>query len=274
MSRHEDSGRLGIQPGSIDTGAGAPRAPAYGDVYFSAGDGLAESRHVFLEGNELSTRWAHWRKSRPFVIGETGFGTGRNVLLAWQLFREVAPAAARLHIVSIERHPLRAADLLALWRGYPEQAGDAGRIVDQWPALLRGAHRLRLDERVTLDLIFDDVEAAVAGLDGRIDAWFLDGFAPARNPAMWSAAVFLGLAAVSRPDATFATYSCARRVRDHATAAGFACKKQPGAGRKREMLRGQRIEPGSDGLVAAARQRRPWFEPPPAAVPGRVAVIG
>lgn len=274
MSGYDDGRRLGIQPGSIDTSGDAPRAPAYDDVYFSADDGLAESRHVFIEGNDLPTRWADWQALRPFVIGETGFGTGRNILLAWRMFRDAAPAAARLHIVSIERHPLRAEDLLALWRGHPEQADDAARIADQWPALLRGTHRLRLDDRVTLDLIFDDVATALAGLDGRIDAWFLDGFAPACNPAMWSAAVFRGLAAASRPDATFATWSCARRIRDHAAAAGFACKKPPGAGRKREMLRGQRIDPESDRWVATARQRRPWFEPPAAPASGRVAVIG
>ncbi|MGN8197412.1 bifunctional tRNA (5-methylaminomethyl-2-thiouridine)(34)-methyltransferase MnmD/FAD-dependent 5-carboxymethylaminomethyl-2-thiouridine(34) oxidoreductase MnmC [Salinisphaera sp. RV14] len=263
--------RLGIEPGTIEIDRHAPRAPAYDDVYFSVDDGLAESRHVFIEGNDLPARWAHWRQPRPFVIGETGFGTGRNVMLAWRLFRDLAPATARLHIVSIERHPLTAGDLRALWRGHPALAADAARIADQWPALVRGTHRLHLDDRVTLDLVFDDVEAALSGLDGLADAWFLDGFAPARNPAMWRAAVFRGLAAASRPGATFASYSCARVVREHAAAAGFAWQKMPGAGHKREMLRGQRT---ARMPAAPARQRRPWFEPPPASAPGPVAVIG
>ncbi|MES1936431.1 bifunctional tRNA (5-methylaminomethyl-2-thiouridine)(34)-methyltransferase MnmD/FAD-dependent 5-carboxymethylaminomethyl-2-thiouridine(34) oxidoreductase MnmC [Salinisphaera hydrothermalis] len=271
----QDDGRtLGIEPATIDIAGRTPRAPAYDDVYFSADDGLAESRHVFLDGNDLATRWARWSASRAFVIGETGFGTGRNMLLAWRLFREVAPAAARLHLVSIERHPLCADDLRALWADDPELHGNACRLANGWPALLRGTHRLRLDDRVTLDLIFDDVDTALNGFDGRVDAWFLDGFAPARNPAMWSARVFAGLAAASRPGATFATYSCARAVREHAAAVGFECEKRPGAGRKREMLQGRLASTTSAPAIAAARRRRPWFEPPRAGPVGRIAVIG
>lgn len=274
VSRAMPAERLGVEPATLDLTGATPRAPAYDDIYFSADGGLAESRHVFIDGNDLRRRLAQWRGPRAFVIGETGFGTGRNVLVAWQILREVARAATRLHIVSIERHPPRARDLAALWAAYPGLAPEARRLGECWPALMRGTHRLRLDDRVTLDLIFDDVEIALGGFDGRADAWFLDGFAPARNPAMWSRAVFDRLAAASRPAATFATYTCARLVREHAAAAGFVCGKRPGAGRKRDMLCGHLGAAAGAAHEASIRGRRPWFEPPPAAGAGPVAIIG
>lgn len=277
MKREASIDRLGLEAASLDIRGTTPRSAVYDDVYFSADDGLAESRHVFIDGNDLERRFADWRPGRAFVIGETGFGTGRNVLVAWQVFERVAPANARLHIVSIERHPLDSADLTALWPAGAPLAAHAARLIQRWPARVRGTHRLRLAERVTLDLVFDDIEAALAGFEPRVDAWFLDGFAPRRNPAMWNAAVFNGLAAASRPGASFATYSCARIVREHADAAGFAWARRAGAGRKRDMLHGHLRGARRQGDVAPARCHTPWFEPPAcggAPIEAPVAVIG
>src|SRR5699024_3056745 len=159
---------------------------------------LTESRHVFTDGNNLPDRLSAWHVQRSFVIGETGFGTGRNLLVAWQTFEAMAPPTARLHVVSFERHPLRATDLDSIWASDPEFTLHAKRLITLWPAPMRGTHRLHLSQRVTLDLVFDDIEPGLAGFDGRIDAWFLDGFVPAHNPAMWSQHVFHALAEASR----------------------------------------------------------------------------
>lgn len=266
--------RVGLAPAPLDLNDATPRSPAYRDIYFSADGGLAESRHVFIGGNRLRARWSAWRQPRPFVIGETGFGTGRNVLVAWQTFCAAASPGARLHMVSIERHPPRAEDLSLLWRQYPELAPHAQPLIERWPVLMRGTHRIRLGQRVTLDLVFGEVETALAEFDGYADAWFLDGFAPAHNPAMWRQAVFDQLAAASRTDATFATYTCARMVREHAAAAGFIWHKRPGAGRKRQMLCGRLDTAPTTGPVPAKRKHRPWYVPPAVSRNGPVAVIG
>ncbi|MGO1345373.1 tRNA (5-methylaminomethyl-2-thiouridine)(34)-methyltransferase MnmD, partial [Chromohalobacter japonicus] len=187
----------------------APYSSVYDDVYFSRHDGRAETVHVFLDGNRLPERFAAWREARPFVIGETGFGTGLNMLCAWTCFEQHAPAEARLHLVSTEKYPFprdALARALAIW---PDLAAQARPLIDQWPEPLSGVHRLWLSERVTLDLHFGDAAERLTRLDGRVDAWFLDGFSPAKNPDMWQPELFEAMANVSRPGATFATFTCA-----------------------------------------------------------------
>lgn len=261
---------LGLAHARIEWQDSTPRAPAYQDIYFSADSGLAESRHVFLQGNDLPRRLAAWQAERPFVIGETGFGTGRNTLMAWRLFEQTASASARLHILSIEAHPLQADDLQVLWPTDNPLSTYAQRLLALWPPALRGIHRLQLSPRVTLDLVLDDARNGLTQLDVGVDAWFLDGFAPARNPAMWSQEIFAQLARASQPGATFATYTCARLVRDNAANAGFIWQKAPGFGRKRDMLRAQLAQPAS----RSARSKRPWFIPPEPQPTQRIAIIG
>ncbi|WP_423821704.1 bifunctional tRNA (5-methylaminomethyl-2-thiouridine)(34)-methyltransferase MnmD/FAD-dependent 5-carboxymethylaminomethyl-2-thiouridine(34) oxidoreductase MnmC [Salinisphaera sp. SPP-AMP-43] len=265
---------LGLPPAQIGfASARTPHASDYDDVYFSSDDGLAESAHVFIAGNDLDRRWADWPDQRAFVVAETGLGTGRNLLLAWHRFIQVAPPGTRLHLVSIEKHPLRRDDVERIWAAWPAWTDYAKRLCDVWPAPVRGVHRRRLDDRVTVDLIFDDVLAGLACFDGRADAWFLDGFAPARNPRMWQPAVFEAVAAASRPGATFATYSCAGAVRRGLDAAGFDCAKRPGFGRKRDMLVGRR--PSADQpSVDPRRVHRPWFTPPCPGPARHIAVVG
>ncbi|QTF92268.1 tRNA (5-methylaminomethyl-2-thiouridine)(34)-methyltransferase MnmD, partial [Halomonas sp. BM-2019] len=253
-----------------DTGEEAPRSATFDDVYFSRHDGRAETEHVFLAANRLPERFAAWQAHRPFVIGETGFGTGLNMLCAWACFDAHAPAGARLHLVSTEKFPLAREDLARALAAWPDLAHRAAALVAQWPEPVAGVHRLWLDGRVTLDLHFGDAAERLALLDGRVDAWFLDGFAPARNPEMWQPALFLAMAARSRPGATFATFTCAGPVKRGLKAAGFHWRKVPGFGRKREMLAGEIATPPLD----ERRARTPWFTPPPAQPPHRVAVIG
>ncbi|PAU76033.1 bifunctional tRNA (5-methylaminomethyl-2-thiouridine)(34)-methyltransferase MnmD/FAD-dependent 5-carboxymethylaminomethyl-2-thiouridine(34) oxidoreductase MnmC [Halomonas salipaludis] len=247
-----------------------PHSLAFGDVYFSRQDGRAETEHVFVEGNDLPRRFREWCEPRPFVIGETGFGTGLNVLCAWACFTRYASPDARLHLVSTEKYPLARADLARALAAWPELAEAAARLVDQWPEPVAGVHRLWLDSRVTLDLHFGDSAECLAALDGRVDAWFLDGFAPSKNPQMWQPALFEAMSRRSRDGATFATFTCAGVVKRGLKAAGFAWRKVPGFGRKREMLAGELATPSAD----ETRRATPWFTPPPPRPARHVAVIG
>jgi tRNA 5-methylaminomethyl-2-thiouridine biosynthesis bifunctional protein len=211
-----------------------PRAPGFDDVYFSAEDGLAEARAVFLQGCGLPEAW---RGRRVFTVGELGFGTGLNALALWDLWRREGPADGWLHLVSIEKHPLRAEDAARAFAAWPELADLGAKLAAAWPPAFKGAHRLRFDEdRFSITLFQDDVETAIGEIDASVDAWFLDGFAPSRNPAMWSDAVMAGVGRLSAKGARAATFTVAGAVRRALQAAGFAVEKKPGFGRKRERL--------------------------------------
>jgi len=225
----------------LDWKDGLPYSNRYGDVYFSADSGLEETRHVFLEANRLPERFAALRSGESLAIGETGFGTGLNFLCTWQVFRTQAAQGASLDFFSVEKFPLEDTELeaaLALW---PELAELAQELRTRWRRRVPGWNRWSFDQgRVRLTLVIGDVASALPGLPvGAMDAWFLDGFSPARNPEMWSPEVMRALARASRPAATLATYTSAGWVRRGLAEAGFVVEKQPGFGRKREMLCGQ-----------------------------------
>ncbi|WP_215782064.1 bifunctional tRNA (5-methylaminomethyl-2-thiouridine)(34)-methyltransferase MnmD/FAD-dependent 5-carboxymethylaminomethyl-2-thiouridine(34) oxidoreductase MnmC [Paludibacterium sp. B53371] len=243
----------------LDWPEGLPFSTAFGDVYFSRDSGLDETRHVFIDGNDLPQRFAALEDNLLFSIGETGFGTGLNFLCAWQCFRRHAPAGARLAYVSVEKFPLSASDLrraLALW---PELADEAGALCAQYGILPPGWHRFLFDEgRISLTLIIGDATESLQQVDGSIDAWFLDGFSPAKNPQMWSDELFLTMANLSADRASFATFTSAGFVRRGLQAAGFAVEKVPGHGSKREMSRGV-YQAGS----SARPWKAPWYSHPP-----------
>lgn len=229
---------------------GTLRSLAYDDVYASSHGALAQARHVFLGGNDLPARW---RNAGHFTIVETGFGAGTNFLATWQAFREGAPASARLHFVSVEKHPFARADLAAIHARDPALAGLSEPLLDRYPPLLPGFHRLHLDRgRVTLTLLFGDGEAMLGELDARADAFYLDGFAPAKNPDFWSAGIFAQVARLSSPGATFATYTVAAAVCDGLAKAGFTLERRPGFASKREMLCGRF---GAEAAASRARAR-------------------
>jgi tRNA 5-methylaminomethyl-2-thiouridine biosynthesis bifunctional protein len=221
---------------------GTPRSKDFGDVYYSQEDGPAESRHVFLAGNDLPRRWLN--HDRPvFTIAETGFGTGLNFLLTWQAWRAQAAPRARLHYLSIDKFPLAPPDLERAVAQWPELRGVGRQLLANYPGLLPGQHRLALDDgAVMLDLWWSEAREALTDLAGHqrpfVDAWYLDGFAPARNTAMWDDEVLHRVGPLSRPGATFATFTAAGAVRRGLQAAGFNVEKVPGFGRKRECLRG------------------------------------
>ena len=212
-------------------------SPQFDDVYASAAGTLAETRHVFLQGNGLPERW---RNSGRFTIIETGFGAGLNFLATWKAWREAAPEHARLHFVSVEKHPFARADLAGIHARFPELRALAEDLLVRYPPLLPGFHQLHLDHaRVTLTLLFGEAAVMLNQLDARADAFYLDGFAPARNPQMWSDTVFAEIGRLAAPAATVATYTVAGLVRQGLAKAGFAVGKREGFAGKREMLAGQ-----------------------------------
>lgn len=241
---------------------GTPVSRDFDDVYFSNDNGLEETRYVFLGGNQLEARFP--THPHPlFVVAESGFGTGLNFLTLWQAFdafRLANPEATlqRLHFVSFEKFPLTAGDLRLAHQHWPELTPWAEQLQAQWPLPLAGCHRLLLDGgRVTLDLWFGDINELTDQLDDsfnqQVDAWFLDGFAPAKNPDMWTPQLFSAMARLARPGGTLATFTSAGFVRRGLQDAGFTMHKTKGFGRKREMLVGEMTQPN------ALPARAPWF---------------
>ncbi|WP_210558196.1 MULTISPECIES: bifunctional tRNA (5-methylaminomethyl-2-thiouridine)(34)-methyltransferase MnmD/FAD-dependent 5-carboxymethylaminomethyl-2-thiouridine(34) oxidoreductase MnmC [unclassified Pseudomonas] len=253
---------------------GRPRSRVFDDVYFSDQSGLDETRYVFLEQNRLAERFAALPAHGRLVIGETGFGTGLNFLCAWQLFEQHAVAGARLHFVSVEKYPLSPADLqraLALW---PQLKPLADQLLTQYVAIHQGFQRIILGNgRVTLTLLIGDALEQLPQLDAQIDAWFLDGFAPAKNPDMWTAELFVELARLAAPGSTISTFTSTGWVRRLLNAAGFKMKRTPGIGHKWEILRGEFLGWPQD--VAPPLPDKPWFaRPAPQTGERRALVIG
>lgn len=251
-SRAAEADFTPITPARLQWQDHTPVATDFDDPYFSRQDGRAESLYVFLDGNQLDRRFAALADGDRFVIGETGFGTGLNMLLAAQRFLALAPAGAGLELWSVEKHPLQRDDLARALAHWPELGEPARALLDQYPPASPGYHRLQLADNVTLTLMLGDAEALWRQCPADVDAWFLDGFAPARNPDMWQAGLFAELAAHSRPGATLATFTAAGFVRRGLIEAGFAMRRRDGFGGKRHMLAGH----FGDGVWQPARARR------------------
>jgi tRNA 5-methylaminomethyl-2-thiouridine biosynthesis bifunctional protein len=246
---------------------GQPLSSQFADVYFSNENAQAETRYVFLANNQLPERFAALTADQQLVIGETGFGTGLNFLCAWQLFEQQAVTGARLHFVSVEKYPLNKNDLqraLALW---PELAPYAEQLLSQYVALHPGFQRLAFaNGRIILTLLIGDALELLGQLDAKVDAWFLDGFAPAKNPDMWTPELFAELARLSHASTTLGTFTSTGYVRRRLNDAGFQMKRVPGLGKKWEVLKGTFI-----GNSAAPE--KPWFNRPPQPVGERSALV-
>lgn len=255
--------RLPPTPDLVSTPDGAPRSRAFDDLYFSKDGGLDEGRAVFLAGCGLPARW---QGRTRFAIGELGFGTGLNALATWEMWRRTRAPGAVLHYVSIEGFPLARDDAARAHAAFPEVADLSARLLTQWPIRAHGPQRLWFaDDGFVLTVIHADAQIALDGLTGAFDAWFLDGFAPARNEAMWSAPLMQRLATVSAPDARVASYSVAGSVRRALTEAGFAVQKAPGFGGKKQRLEARLVAP------PGARHAMLHYAP---AKTDRIAVIG
>ena len=247
---------------------GQPLSRQFEDVYFSRASGLEETRYVFLQHNRIAERCAALDDDGALVVGETGFGTGLNFLCTWQTFAEQAQRGGRLHFISVEKYPLSLADLrraLALW---PELAAFSGPLLEQYAGIQPGFQRLLFDGgRVVLTLLIGDALECLPQLDAQVDAWFLDGFAPAKNPQMWTPELFSQLARLSAPGASLATFTCAGTVRRGLIDAGFRMEKVKGFGHKREMLAGE-----FQGAPTPAG--KPWLARPPRPAERRALIIG
>ena len=228
-----------IRTARIDWHGDTPHSLLYQDSYFMPGRAMQESRAVFVEGNHLPRRFADLHAGETFCIGETGFGTGLNLLLAAHCFLQLAPADARLDLFSAERHPLARPDLDRALPRNDELAPLAHVLRNHYPPPVAGHHLIELHPRVRLVLMLGDAAECWAGCRSRVDAWFLDGFAPARNPDMWTAKLFAAMAERCQPAASFATFTAAGAVRRGLSAAGFEVERIPGFGGKRHRLIGR-----------------------------------
>jgi tRNA U34 5-methylaminomethyl-2-thiouridine-forming methyltransferase MnmC len=206
---------------------GVPVSLRYDDPYYSLDDGLAESTYVFLDGNDLPARL------RPgFHIAELGFGTGLNLILALRAAR--AANALPLRYTGFEAHPLSPDDMRAALAAFPQLTGDAETLVAWWA---KGPHQ-KTDE-LEAHIILGDAGETLPAWTGQADAWFLDGFAPARNPGLWTDDMMREVARHTAPGGTVATYTAAGHVRRALADAGFAVTRRPGFGRKRHMTTGR-----------------------------------
>ena len=223
----------GVVPGRVEhDDDGTPFSPDYGDVYHPSHGALAQARHVFLDGNGLPGRW---QGRDRFVVLETGFGFGGNFLATWSAWLADPQRCGQLVVISIEAHPVRVDDLRGVRRD-AVLAPLAAELVAAWPPATRNIHRLSFAAgRVQLLLAFGDVREMLPQIVARVDAFYLDGFAPARNPAMWEPRLFKAMARIAAPGATAATWSVASVVGEGMQAAGFAPRHAAGIGGKREI---------------------------------------
>lgn len=249
---------------------GAPRSARFGDIYFSPADGLAESRHVFLDGNSLADRFSN---ASRIAVGELGFGSGLNFLACWELWRRTRKPGARLDFISVEGFPMAPDDMRRALAPFAEIEALARRLCGRYDGPAPGIHRYDFSEDgVYLTLAIGEAGAVLPDISAQIDAWFLDGFAPSKNPEMWRDDVLAQVARLSRPGATAATFSVAGAVRRGLDGCGFRTEKRPGFGAKRDMLCARLNHPPASRMEGS----QPWFAPPRViAAPGaKVAVIG
>ncbi|WP_413111990.1 bifunctional tRNA (5-methylaminomethyl-2-thiouridine)(34)-methyltransferase MnmD/FAD-dependent 5-carboxymethylaminomethyl-2-thiouridine(34) oxidoreductase MnmC [Thaumasiovibrio sp. DFM-14] len=260
--------------------AGTPVSDAFDDVYFSNQNGLEETRYVFLKQNHLPERWLSFDEKR-FVIAETGFGTGLNFLAVWQWFKQFRQAnpdakLQQLHFISFEKFPVTLDDLKQAHQSWPELAELAAELQAHYPPAIADCHRLVLEDGlITLDLWFGDIQDCLpqvwTGEHGIVDCWFLDGFAPSKNEAMWSQDVFNAMVRLARVGCTTATFTAAGFVRRGLIEAGFEMKKVKGFGTKRDMLAGH------VPTRCASASYQPWYATEPEQpIPANrnIAVIG
>jgi tRNA 5-methylaminomethyl-2-thiouridine biosynthesis bifunctional protein len=244
-----------------------PYSEDFSDIYFSRVGGRAESEYVFLKNNDLPQRWL---QADRFVIGETGFGTGLNFLVTADAWLKSSKPDATLYYFSAEKYPFHKNDLQKATAAWPEFSSLANELLCDWPASVTGYHYLALyQRRVVLVLMLGDVLDMLRQMTTRVDAWYLDGFAPARNPEMWTPEVLSEVARNSHSQTTFSSYTAAGEVRRGLTASGFMVDKVQGFALKRDMLRGYLQQ------SIAATDYAPWFALPVRdSKSKKVAIIG
>ena len=215
---------------------GTPISTRFDDPYYSESDGRAETSHVFVNGNNLPSRWPHMPTC---TIAELGFGTGLNFVETVRQWNGLKPHGARLNYISFEQYPMSNADMNQALSRWPELSDLSKRLADLWKPKFEILEEAFSDD-VNLVVFMSDANTRLHQLQVEADAWYLDGFAPSRNPELWNAELMKSVFSATAPQGTFATYSCAGQVRRNLQAAGFHVQKVPGFGNKREMLNGQK----------------------------------
>jgi len=249
---------------------GEPSSPLFDDIYFSTSNGLAESLYVFIEQNKLYERWLACEHSF-YVIGETGFGSGLNLLVTWQAFdtfctQHPEHILKRLHFISFEKYPLTKNDLLSAHSRWPELSEQASQLQSQYPMAIAGCHRLNLhsnnsiNNQLIIDLWIGDINETISQIScpniGVVDSWYLDGFAPTKNPDMWHQGLYDNMAKLSKDNASLATFTAAGDVRRGLQKSGFLINKVKGFGKKREMITASFLRKN------ITNNQSPWFHRP------------
>ena len=275
-----------IKTANLEWHEGLPFSIPYDDIYHSATSGIEQSRYVFVDGNHLIDRWRSLphQQSTRFTIAETGFGTGLNFLLSWQLWEEFAPETCQLHFISCEKHPLAREDLIKSLQFWPQLEKQAQQLIAAYPILTPGYHQISFaNGRVTLTLMLGDALECYEQLllcgesklerelrTACVDAWYLDGFAPKKNQSMWSESLIKVIAMLSHEGTTLATYTAAAPVKEHLAQQGFKIEKRKGFGPKRHMISaciGAEIAPG------LKQRHTPWHVSQPQHYKKKSAII-
>ena len=213
-----------------------PLSERFDDTYYSTSDGRAETGHVYIRGNNLHERWL---QMQDCTIGELGFGTGLNFLETTRQWQALKPTGAKLHFISFEQYPLSRKQMLQALMPWGELKDSAITLTNYW-RFDADLLEMNFDEDVSLTVYFGDANDLLPNLDTQFDAWYLDGFSPAKNPQLWNEDLMKSVYNKTKPAGTFATYSVAGYVRRNLQQAGFSINRQKGFGSKREMLMGIR----------------------------------
>jgi tRNA 5-methylaminomethyl-2-thiouridine biosynthesis bifunctional protein len=251
----------GVKTATIEWRDNAPFCTEFDDVYYRSKQpfsehGLKETDYLFIQQNQLPSRWQNLdnlpSENKTFTIGETGFGTGLNFLTASDLWLKTAPNDWRLKFISTEIRPISADDLQAIHASWSVFSELSKELLEKYPILTPGVHLIELAQgRIQLMLMLGEANQMLSSIAQSpdadlamyqktpIDAWFLDGFTPAKNPELWTDDIFNSIASLSAENTTFATFTCASAVRKGINNVGFTSEKVSGFGDKRESLRGQ-----------------------------------
>jgi len=216
MGAHLGQAGMADQTAKLDWRDGVPIATDFDDPYYSLDNGLAETRHVFLAGNDLPARFGG-----DFHIAELGFGTGLNLLVTWQAWAE-AGRPGTLRFTSFEAFPMAKDDMADALSHFPDIAPYAEKLCTQWNGPI-------------LHVIAGDARRTLPAWEAQADAWFLDGFSPVKNPELWEPSLLQSVGNHTKAGGTAATYSAAGHIRRNLSDAGFTVTRIPGYGRKRHM---------------------------------------
>ncbi|WP_154222491.1 bifunctional tRNA (5-methylaminomethyl-2-thiouridine)(34)-methyltransferase MnmD/FAD-dependent 5-carboxymethylaminomethyl-2-thiouridine(34) oxidoreductase MnmC [Marinicella rhabdoformis] len=250
------------------------RSIQFNDIYFNNNDVIATATHDYLNGNDLSERWKALASEETFVVAETGFGTGLNLLLLLRMWQDQTTKPKQLHFISCELFPLNKQQLQTALKGIPELQSEVKVLLKHYPEQRLGFHRFQLANDVFVTLMLGDAVACYDQCHAEVDAWFLDGFDPKKNPEMWSDDLFNQVARLSKSGTTLSTYTAASQVRRQLQAVGFEVNKRKGYGKKREIITAVMPDGESAADTSAETVKQNWAPTKAATVHQDIVVLG